>query len=464
MYVPYNRLAREQIAKAYNKNVMPGEKAVANYDEDSFTMALSAAQNCVGGRVKCPLDAVFFASTTAPNVEKQTASQIASALDVEGGLRAADFAGSLRAGANALLAAVDAAKNGATTLVAIADSRLGAANGKNEELFGDGAVAFEFSDKDVIAEYVDSYSVSFDFYDTWRTAEDEYPRMFEEKYAVEMGYTPFIMQAIKGLLEKAGIQPCQIAKVVMDGSSLRYSAAVLTKAGFGPEQAQKEMISEFGYSGAAYAPTLLACALQQSKPGDLILYVSYGEGSDAVLLKAHLGCEQIGAGKGLEFYRNTKSTAINYEMYLKWKKMMDFEPPRRAATPRSCLPDFYRKRKKNLALHGSRCTVCGTPHYPPSRICINCHAIDQMEPYQFQGKKAFLATFTFDYIAFSEDSPNAVAVVDFENGGRIFTQIMDYDADKLEIGMPLEMVYRKLFTADGIITYSWKCVPLRSLK
>jgi uncharacterized OB-fold protein len=82
-----------------------------------------------------------------------------------------------------------------------------------------------------------------------------------------------------------------------------------------------------------------------------------------------------------------------------------------------------------------------------------------MLPYKFREKKAFLATFTFDYVAFSEDSPNAVAVVDFEGGGRIFTQIMDCDKDKLQIGMPVEMVYRKLFSADGTNTYSWKCVP-----
>jgi uncharacterized OB-fold protein len=177
------------------------------------------------------------------------------------------------------------------------------------------------------------------------------------------------------------------------------------------------------------------------------------------LFKAGSGCGNEGLGRGLEYFKKCKNNALKYEMMLKWKKMMDFEPPRRIPIARSAMPDFYRKRKKNLALYGSVCTECGTPHFPPSRICVSCKAMDKMGQYKFQEKRAKLATFTFDYIAFSEDSPNIVAVVDFEGGGRMFTQMVDCDKDKLEIGMQLEMVYRKLFSADGTNTYSWKCAP-----
>ena len=46
-YIPYYRLNRADIAKAWGTGASPGEKAVANYDEDSLTMAVAAAMDCI---------------------------------------------------------------------------------------------------------------------------------------------------------------------------------------------------------------------------------------------------------------------------------------------------------------------------------------------------------------------------------------------------------------------------------
>jgi len=458
MYIPFNRLKRKTIGEAFGKKFSAGEKAVACYDEDSFTMGLSAAMKCqtVVGAAK--LDALFFASTTATSTEKQSAAHIASVLDIEGELRTADFAGSLRAGTSAILSALDIAKQGGNVLAVASDARLGAASGKFEETFGDGAAAIRFGNKAVMAQFVDSYSVAHDFQDIWRLSGEKYPHFFDEKYALEMGCIPFVTEAVAGLFKKTGLSASQITKVVLDAADLHNSSIVLSKCGFVPAQAQPQLITEFGYSGVAYAPLLLIDALEHAKVGDMILYISYGEGSDAILFKV-LKESKAGAGCGRKYYTICKKNTLSYEKYLGWKKILATEPPRRPVPTRSSLPDFYRKRAKNLALCGSVCKVCGTPQYPPGRVCVRCHAVDQMKAYKLLGRKVSLASFTFDYIAFSEDSPNIVAVADFEGGGRIFTNLMDGDKDKLEIGMPLEMTYRKSFTADGIITYAWKCVP-----
>ena len=43
-YIPLYRLDRGEVAKAWRSPFpVPGEKAVANYDEDSLTMACAAA-------------------------------------------------------------------------------------------------------------------------------------------------------------------------------------------------------------------------------------------------------------------------------------------------------------------------------------------------------------------------------------------------------------------------------------
>jgi len=40
----------------------------------------------------------------------------------------------------------------------------------------------------------------------------------------------------------------------------------------------------------------------------------------------------------------------------------------------------------------------------------------------------------------------------------------DTDPKELSVGMPLEMTFRKLFVADDIPNYFWKCTPMREGK
>ena len=459
LYIPYNRLSRKHIDEAYGKKSLPGEKAVANYDEDSLTMAVAAARNCLEDTLKENLTAIYFASTTAPNKDKQSAAHLASVLDRDGVMRTADFGGSLRAGAGAMLAALDLAELGGTALAAVADCRLGSPESVFESSFGDGAAAFCFGSENIIAEYVGAHSVAYDFYDVWRGEEDRFARTFDERFSLREGFVPFISESIAGVLSKTGLQPRDFAKIVIDDSSGKKTGPILKKTGFTSEQVYDEgILGDFGYSGAAYGPISLAGALQQSAAGDLILYVSYGEGSDAIVFRA-LAPSTPGFDRGVAYFKEHKRNDMNYEKYLKWKQLMEFAPPRRPLLTRSSLPDFYRKRKKNLACYGSVCKKCGTPHFPPSRICVQCAAIDKMNPYPFLGRKAKIATYAIDYLAFSLDSPNVVAVVDFEGGGRMYTNLVDCDLEKVVIDMPVTLVYRKMFAAGGVSTYFWKCVP-----
>jgi len=64
LYVPKYRLDRKEIFESVgwiSRNFLPGERAAANYDEDSITMAVNAAMKCDYEGV----DAVFFASITS---------------------------------------------------------------------------------------------------------------------------------------------------------------------------------------------------------------------------------------------------------------------------------------------------------------------------------------------------------------------------------------------------------------
>ena len=462
LYVPYHRIERKTVGQFYQSGGGKGEKAVAYYDEDSITMAVAAAENCLSGTDTASLGACYFASTSSPYSEKQAASLVASALDVKENLRASDFAGSLRAGGNALLSALDFAAQGGDALVAVADCPTSLAASANELMYGDGAAAFLVGSEDLIAELIGSYSISHDFADTWRLADEGIPRTFDAKYAMEYGYIPFVTKSIKGVLNKYNLTAEQITKVVLDATNERKIAAIAETVGFAPEQFQAPLLAEFGYAASAYAPMLLTSALEQSQAGDLILYVSYGEGSDALLF-CSTAEGKPGKGRGLAHYATYKNNTLRYDKYLRWKNMLELDPPRRPTPRRVSLVDYYRNSKKNLGGYGSICTDCGTPIFPAGRVCPKCHAIDHMEPYSFRGRVAKVATFTFDALTFSPDPPNLDAVVDFEGGGRMFAALVDVDPKSVAIGMQVELSFRVVRDAEGVRVYAWKVVPCHSV-
>ncbi|MBV9486204.1 MAG: OB-fold domain-containing protein, partial [Frankiaceae bacterium] len=56
------------------------------------------------------------------------------------------------------------------------------------------------------------------------------------------------------------------------------------------------------------------------------------------------------------------------------------------------------------------------------------------------------------------------AVVDFDDGERLPIELTDVKADEVEIGMRVEMTFRRLFASDGIVNYFWKARPIRGVE
>jgi uncharacterized OB-fold protein len=63
----------------------------------------------------------------------------------------------------------------------------------------------------------------------------------------------------------------------------------------------------------------------------------------------------------------------------------------------------------------------------------------------------------------TKNPPGLNGVVDFEGGGRLACELTDYDLEKVSVGMPVEMTFRKLSQGKGIVNYFWKAKPLASL-
>ncbi|MBT5496323.1 MAG: hydroxymethylglutaryl-CoA synthase family protein, partial [Alphaproteobacteria bacterium] len=103
-YIPRKRLQRQAVVeanswfnpalKAYGK----GERAMCNWDEDSVTMAVEAARDCLGGEAPGELAGVYLATTSAPFKDRQNAGILATALNLGDELMTMDLTGSQRAG------------------------------------------------------------------------------------------------------------------------------------------------------------------------------------------------------------------------------------------------------------------------------------------------------------------------------------------------------------------------------
>jgi len=449
-------------------SLLPGEKAVANYDEDSITMAVASAMDCMNGLEREKIDGLFFATTTTPYNERQNAGIIATALDLSPAIRTSDFTTSIKAGTGALISAYDAVSSGSAknVMVCASDCRLGKPGGFQEEIYGDGAAALLFGDSGVIASVEGTYSLSYDFMDNWRAAGDKYNRTWEDRWVRDEGYGKFISEAISGLLNKYKLTPKDFSKVVYPCLYTRAHADIGKKLGFEADQIQDHMFTSIGNTGTAYTLQLLVAALEGAKPGDRILVASYGNGSDALFLEVTGEIEKARDRRGIKGHLASKKDLGSYEKYVTFREVMTIDTGGRGEeVAPTQISTLWRERRMVLGLCGSKCKRCGTPQYPPQEICVNpkCGAVGEMESYRFSHKKGHLFTYTGDILAFSPSPPAIYGMVDFEGGGRWLFDLIDCELDSLEVGMPVEMSFRRKYhdVTRGIHAYYWKATPIR---
>ena len=463
-YVPIYRLNRDEIGKMWGGRSTGGAKAVAGYDEDTVTMAVAAALNCLklGG---AEADGLYLATTTAPYREKLSASIVASAVDLPEECHVADFADSLRAGTAALKAAIDAVAAGSAkkVMVVASDSRLGAAKGALEQTLGDGAAALMVGSEKVIAEVEGSYSVFNDFTDFWRTDEDKFPRSAEGRFIDEMGYLPTMQSAITGLLKKYKLNLGDFAAVVYYASDARQHAALARRLKLEKTQVQDPLYNDIGNTGVAAAFLMLAAALEKARPGDRILFVGYGDGADAFILRVTDEIKKF-QKKSIISHQLARKIAITYGQYLTWRGLVPVESSTLPERPPLSLQGRWRERKAISALYGAKCKKCDAPQISQigqtPRVCVNCQAKDEFEPYKFSDKKATLFSYAIDQLQPTLNPPGVNGVIDFEGGGRMICELTDCDIDKVKVGMVVEMTFRKMFFSRGIHNYFWKAKPV----
>jgi len=467
-YLPYWRLQRSAIAGTLGSGGGRGTRAVASYDEDTTTLGVEAGRRALATGPGAGAVQDLFLSTPDPGyLDKTSATTVHAALGLGRASGAYDFAGSSRSATATLLQALTGAGAGAggrTTLAVLSDLRTGLAGSAEERDSGDGASAVVCAPEGAVAELVGRGAASDEFLDRWRVPGESDSHVWEERFGEEL-YVPLAREAFAASLKDAGLAEEDIDHAVVTGLHARAVKATASGLGVRDGVLAPDLTGAVGNLGAAHAGVALCDVLERAEPGQVIVVLSLADGADSFLLRttdALPGAQRDRAEAGVPTVAEQVAAGrddLAYATFLTWRGQLHREPPRRPDPERPSAPTVHRSEEWKYGFTASRCLVCGFRHMPPTRACLSCHAIDQMQPERLADVPGTVATFTIDHLAYSMSPPVVGVIVDFDGGGRYRCEMTDVRASELSIGDRVSMTFRRVWTAQGVHNYFWKARP-----
>ena len=123
---------------------------------------------------------------------------------------------------------------------------------------------------------------------------------------------------------------------------------------------------------------------------------------------------------------------------------------------------YWREVPQRYRYEAGKCKQCGKVFFPPRVVCHGCRgqAFDNVE----LARTGRVETYTVIRVApsgFATQAPYAVGIIRLDDGVKITAQIVDCDVDKIDIGDPVKLEFRKLQEdgESGILCYGYKFVP-----
>ncbi len=302
-YIPTARLKVDDIWQEWNDwvdtpAVIKGrrglsEKAVCRWDEDPITMAIAAAKTSleVAGISSSALNAIYFGSCTNPYASKAAAPVIGESLAAPPEAACADCQFATKSGTVALqicTAMVDSGMaNHAMAIGSDALSRHVAPNDPLEYSASCGAAAIILGNENIAANIQGVCSYNTQTPEFFRLDGDRYIKHAgneNEEYMI--GYRRHAKACIELYMAKFSCRTSDFAYISLSQPDGRLPMEVAKETGFSEEQMMPGLIAEeIGDCGSASSLLSLASVLDQAKPRERILLVSYGFGA---------GCDAIG--------------------------------------------------------------------------------------------------------------------------------------------------------------------------
>lgn len=328
-YVPQYRIRVADIAAVWGKNaheiergLCVMEKAVSTAAEDSLTMAYESSSIAMKNHTT-PIGALFFGTESPVYAVNPSSTILGELLDIGNNYLAYDTQFACKAATGALISAVALveSKQIKSALVVASDKATGKPHDALEYTAASGSVSLIVGDTNPILLIEAWESFSSDTPDFWRREGIKYPS-HGGRFTGKPSYFKHITGAVQALLSKTKSKPEDFTYAVFHMPNGKFPVQIASQLGFSAEQIKKSLIvSELGNSYTASALMGLVATLEYIKPGEKILFASYGSGagSDAFIFTATPELEK----KRLLFSKKLKGKIyIDYPTYLKCMRII----------------------------------------------------------------------------------------------------------------------------------------------
>ena len=474
-YVPRLRLARSALAQATGwlggGASLKGSRSLAFWDEDSTTMAVEAARDCLAqpeAGESALLEHLTFATTTPVFRTPQNAVLIHAALRLPKLCQTVDATGSTRAG---LVALHQALQHKAPALLVAADMPDTLPASVAEARAGDGGAAVMVGAGTPLLHYRGGASVAAPLIDHYHANDTQAGTEWEERWLREEGFLKLVPQAIAQALQQAGLQADAIDALVMPCPIAGCAQAVVKAAGLTKARISSTLADQCGDTGAAHALMMLAQAMTEMKAGETILLVQCAQGATALVLQADAAIEQAKPQFSTQLAHGMPED--NYMKLLVFRGLLPWDRGLRGRQGvQEALTTAYRYHEALLGFVGGKCRETGRVQFPPSRLAVTdgdatqsagsnrALALETQDPFPLADRGGHVATSTADRLAFSRHPPHCYGLIDFRGGGRLMMDFTDPDAASLQAGSPVRFVFRikDLDEQTGYRRYFWKAV------
>ena len=472
-YVPRLRLNRQAVAEAnawfapHFLGKVSGSRAMANWDEDSVTMAVAAARDCMRGiGAVGPVCNLLLASSTLPFVERLNSGIAAEALRLGDRVAAADITGSQTAALSGLAQALASARGGAgDTLLLAVDARKALAGSTQEMDYGDGAAALRVGATDVLAECVSHSSLTVDFVDHFRGAGREIDYQWEERWVRDEGIAKLVPKVIKDALTVGGVQAAEVDYFIFPSTYAKVDAQLAKLCGLRSECVVDTLSANVGDVGVAHALLMLCGVLERALPGQTSLLTQFGSGAQAFLFRVTSRIAAFRPRIGVSGWLARGVPENRYTRFLVYKNQLPVERGMRGEQDRKTALSTYERHRDALAgFVGGRCRITGDVHFPPSRISYTpgAPAHDSQDPYPMADLEGRVLSWSAEYLSFHLSPPHQYGQVDFDGGGRVLMDFTDVSLGDISPGTRVEMVFRikDVDEMRGFKRYFWKATPV----
>jgi hydroxymethylglutaryl-CoA synthase len=288
--VPSYRIKVEEIAKVWgddpvslSKGLVVNEKSLPSADEDTATIAVTAARRALARSKIDPkkIGAVYVGSESHPYAVKPTATIVSEAIMAAPELTAADLEFACKAGTAGMQMVMGLVDSGMIEygLAIGADTSQGAPGDALEYTASAGGAAYIIGKDNTLADIDETYSFTTDTPDFYRREGQDYPS-HGGRFTGEPAFFKHVTNAAKGLFEKTGTEASDYDYACFHQPNGKFYLKVGKMLGFNSDQLKYGLLTpSIGntYSGAV--PLGLSSILDNAEPGDKLFIVSYGSGA-----------------------------------------------------------------------------------------------------------------------------------------------------------------------------------------